>query len=131
MAYHHKCLKVKHRFTGCQESPSFIGNKIERNPLEMPPLSLGQLEKLECLETGFLDHDGNRFFVRPEEEDSMVFNNTEGIFVGLDRSAAHFFHAQGSHWPVVLLGHLQNQDTRSKKLFDSIGEIVICPLRKV
>src|SRR5215467_11232259 len=131
MAFPHECLKVKHRFPGCQESPSFIGNKMEGKPLEMLPLFLWQLEKLESLETGFLDHDGNRFFVRPEEEDSMVFNNTEGIFVGLDRSAAHFFHAQGSHRPVVLLGHLQNQDTRRKKLFNSIGEVVICPSRKM
>src|SRR5215475_13354864 len=97
----------------------------------MLPLFLWQLEKLECLETRFLDRDGNRFFVSPKEKDSMVFNNTEGIFVGLDRGAPHFLHAQGSHRAVVLFGHLENQDTGSKKLFDSVGEIVICPSRKV
>jgi len=97
----------------------------------MLPLFLGKLEKFESLETRFLDHDGNGFFVRPKEKDPMVFNDIEGILVGLYRSAAHFLHAQGSHGPVVVLGHLQNQNTRGKKLFNPIGEVVACPRRKV
>src|SRR5262245_22760449 len=131
MAFPHECLKVKHRFLGCQETPSFIGNKRERKPLEMLPLFLGQLEKLECLETGFLDDDGYGFFVRPERQHSRMFKHTEGVFVGLDRSAALFFHPQGSHPPVVLLGALQNKAPRRKKLFNSISEVVICPSRKM
>src|SRR5262245_25637932 len=102
-----------------------------KGQFEMLPLFLWELKKLECLKARFLDDGGNRFFIRPKEKDFMVFNNTEGIFVGLDRSAAHFLHAQGSHWPVVLLGYLQNQDTGSKKLFDAVGEIVICPPRQM
>src|SRR5262249_30928094 len=97
----------------------------------MLPLFLGQLEKLESLETGFLEDDGYGFFVRPEEKDSMVFNNTEGIFVGLDRSPAFFLHAQGPPRPVVLWAPLKNKDTRRKKLFNSIGEVVFCPSRKM
>ena len=61
----------------------------------------------------------------------MVLNDTEGILVGLYRSPAHFLHAQGSHRPVVVLGHLQDQNTSGKKLFNPIGEVVVCPRRKV
>src|SRR5262249_53685768 len=97
----------------------------------MLPLFLGQLEKLESLETGFLEDDGYGFFVRPEEKDSMVFKNREGLLFGRDRGAALFFPAQGPHRPVVLLGPLKNQAPRRKKLFNSIGEVVICPSRKM
>ena len=94
-------------------------------------LFLGKLEKFESLETRFLDRGRDGFFVRPKEKDPMVFNDTEGVLVGLHRSAAHFLHAEGSHRPVVVLRHFQNQNPRGKKLFNAIGGIVVCPRRKM
>ena len=97
----------------------------------MRTLFLGKLEEFESLKTRFLDHDGNGFFVRRKEKDPMVFDDTERIFVGLHWSAAHFLHAEGSHGPVVVLRHFQNQNPRGKKLFNPIGEVVACPRRQV
>jgi hypothetical protein len=48
----------------------------------------------------------------------VLLNDTEGVLAGLYRSAAHFLDAQGSHGPLAVLDHSQDEDPGGKKFFN-------------
>ena len=51
----------------------------------------------------------------------MLLNDTEGVLAGLYRSAAHFLDAQGSHGPLAVLDHSQDEDPGGKKFLNPVG----------